>query len=136
MILEKHPLVIADGAHNEDAAKRLAQNLDIYLDGKKVTAVMGVFKDKEFEKIAEIMAPYLRSVYAIDLPNKERTLEKEELCEVLERNGIHAEPADSIEEALKLAKQQEKEEGTVLVFGSLSYLGEVIRLEEKAAERN
>lgn len=136
MILGKHPLVVADGAHNEDAAKRLAQNLEIYLNGKKVTAVMGVFKDKEYEKIVEIMAPYLRFVYAIDLPNKERTLDKKDLCKVLMDKGVCTETADSIEEALRLAKQQEKEEGTVLVFGSLSYLGEVIRLEEKAAERN
>lgn len=136
MVLGKHPLVIADGAHNEDAAKRLAQNLKIYLKEKKVTAVMGVFRDKEYEKIAEIMAPYLRFVYTIDLPNKERTLGKNELCQVLKGKEVPAEAADSIEEALRLAKQQEKEEGTVLVFGSLSYLGEVIRLEERAAERN
>ena len=67
MVLEKHPLVIADGAHNEDAVRRLAENLDIYLKGKKVTAVLGVFKDKEYEKMIGIMTPYLDYVYAIDL---------------------------------------------------------------------
>ena len=36
MVLEKHPLVIADGAHNEDAVRRLAENLDIYLKGKEM----------------------------------------------------------------------------------------------------
>ena len=135
-VYDEKPLVIVDGAHNEDAAKRLAQNINMLLPGRKVTAVMGVFQDKEFEKIITIMAPFLKFVYTIDLPNRERTLEKEVLCEMLKKQGIEAETAESIEEALRLAKQREKEDGAVLVFGSLSYLGDVIRLEEKAAERN
>lgn len=132
MVLGTRPLLIADGAHNEDAAKRLAENLELYLNRKKVTAVMGVFRDKEYEKIVEIMAPHLKCVYAIDLPNAQRTLKKEELCKVLAAHGVQAETADSIEEALEYAKQREKEDGAVLVFGSLSYLGDVIRLEERA----
>ena len=68
--------MIADGAHNEDAVRRLAENLDIYLKGKKVTAVLGVFKDKEYEKMIGIMTPYLDYVYAIDLPNRDRTWRK------------------------------------------------------------
>ena len=135
MVLRRHPLVIADGAHNEDAVKRLVENLDIYLKGKKVTAVLGVFKDKEYEKMIQLIAPYLDYVYTIDLPNKERTLEKERLCEILGKYEIEAETAVHIEEALTLAKKRAGEDGTVLAFGSLSYLGEVIRLEEETAER-
>lgn len=135
MVLEKHPLVIADGAHNEDAVRRLAENLDIYLKGKKVTAVLGVFKDKEYEKMIGIMTPYLDYVYAIDLPNRDRTLAKEELCEVLTKYGIGAEPAVHIEQALVQAKKRAGKDGVVLAFGSLSYLGEVIRLEENAERK-
>ncbi|MGN1193359.1 MAG: bifunctional folylpolyglutamate synthase/dihydrofolate synthase [Dorea sp.] len=135
-VYDGKPMVIIDGAHNEDAAKRLAQNISMLLPGRKVTAVMGVFQDKEYEKMITIMAPFLKFVYTIDLPNRERTLEKEVLCEMFKKQGIEAETAESIEEALRLAKQREKEDGAVLVFGSLSYLGDVIRLEEKAAERN
>lgn len=144
-VIKGTPLIIADGAHNEDAAKRLAENLDIYLCGKKVTAVMGVFADKEYGKMIRVMAPYLRKVYAVDLPNRERTLPKEKLCGALESYGVHAEAAESIEEALVLAKQsempgeeQEREKigNAVLAFGSLSYLGEVLRLCGAASERN
>lgn len=132
-VLGKQPLVIADGAHNADAARRLAENVETYLAGKRVTAVMGVFKDKEYEKIIEIMSPYLSFVYTVDLPNQERTLAKEELCGALGRHGIAAEAAAGTEEALHLAKKRAGEDGAVLVFGSLSYLGDVIRLEENAA---
>ena len=135
MVLGSRPLVIADGAHNEDAVRRLAENLDIYLKGKKVTAVLGVFKDKEYEKMIGIMTPYLDYVYAIDLPNRDRTLAKEELCEVLAKYGICAEQAVHIEQALVQAKKRAGKDGVVLAFGSLSYLGEVIRLEENAERK-
>ena len=133
MVLGKNPTVIADGAHNADAARRLAENAESYLAGKRIVAVMGVFKDKEYEKIVDIMSPYMSFVYTVDLPNGERTLPKEELCETLARHDIASEPAETAEEAVRLAVKRAGADGAVLVFGSLSYLGEVIRLEESAA---
>ncbi len=35
---------------------------------------MGVFKDKEYEKIVHILCPSAERMYTLDLPNKERTL--------------------------------------------------------------
>ncbi len=127
-VLGREPLMIADGAHNQDAALRLAENVRTYLAGRRIIGVMGVFKDKEYRKIAEIMASYLTKVYTIDLPNRERSLAKEELCQVLEKNGVQAEPAEGIEEALAVAKADCRENDAVLIFGSLSYLGDVIRI--------
>ena len=128
-VLSQDPLLIADGAHNENAAKRLAENIETYLQGQKVVAIMGVFKDKEYQTMIQIMKPYLDKVYAIDLPNHERTLPKEYLVNELLAQDVPAEAAVSVEEALKMAKEKAKKEQGILAFGSLSYLGEVIRLE-------
>ena len=133
-VLGHQPLVIADGAHNADAAVRLAQNVEAYLAGKEITAVMGVFRDKEYEKIIETMAPYLSFVYTVNLPNGERTLRREELCRELKIHGVAAEAAESPAKALRLAKERAGEAGAVLVFGSLSYLGEIIRAAEGKKE--
>ena len=43
--------------------------------------IMGVFKDKEYEKIVQILCPSAKRVYTVDLPNKERTLPAEKLAE-------------------------------------------------------
>lgn len=133
-VLSENPLVIADGAHNEDASLRLAENIRTYLPGKKIYGVMGVFRDKEYEKMLEILSPYLTEVCAVDLPNRERTLEKEALKKAASAAGIPAKTAETIEEALRQAEKDAGEEGTVLVFGSLSYLGEVIRKVEGKEE--
>jgi len=42
-VLEREPLMIADGAHNQDAALRLAENVRTYLAGRRIIGVMGVF---------------------------------------------------------------------------------------------
>lgn len=128
-VLSRKPLIIADGAHNENAAERLAENIETYLQGEKLVAIMGVFRDKEYQKIIRIMKPYLEYVYTIDLPNRERTLPKERLVQEFLAQDIPAETAMNVEEALKFAREKADENQGILVFGSLSYLGEVIRLE-------
>ena len=55
--IHREPLVIMDGAHNEDAAKKLAASIETYFPGRKISYIMGVFKDKEYEKVIRITAP-------------------------------------------------------------------------------
>lgn len=128
MLVKKEPIIIADGAHNVDAVKRLTENIRTYFPGKKLIGILGVFRDKEYEKMIEIIAPYFKYIYAIELPNKERSLAKEQLSEVLREYHMKSETAGSVQEALEKAKERAGETGLILAFGSLSYLGEVIRL--------
>ena len=64
-----------DGAHNEDAAKKLAASIETYFPGKKLFYIMGVFKDKEYEKVIRITAPYAARVTAVETPGNPRVLE-------------------------------------------------------------
>ncbi len=73
--IREQPLFIVDGAHNEDAARQLRKTLEAYFPGRRLIYLMGVFKDKEYEKIVEIMAPLATKVYTVNLPDKERTLD-------------------------------------------------------------
>ncbi len=128
MLVNKEPVIIADGAHNVDAVKRLTENIRTYFPDKKIIGILGVFKDKEYEKMIEIIAPYFKYIYAIELPNKERSLAKEKLSEVLKAYHVNSETAGSVQEALEKAKGRAGDREEILAFGSLSYLGEVIRL--------
>lgn len=151
-IVTEDPLVIIDGAHNLDAAKRLRESLDIFLKGRKIIAVLGVFKDKEYEKMASILVDRFEEVHTMELPNKARTLSATALRDVYQRaydkkiqeqkdNGnkeidnntlVKGETSDlfaiaelSMEEAVDHAiAKASKIDGVVLVSGSLSYLGE------------
>ena len=126
-VLKTSPVVIADGAHNPDAIRRLTENITQYFPDKKVIAILGVFKDKDYTSMLHTIAPILDKVFAIDLPNKDRTLPKNQLCEVLKANKIAAVTAESVEHALTCALSEANENDVILAFGSLSYLGDVIR---------
>lgn len=127
--LMKKPLFFIDGAHNEDAAKRLRESVETYFPGKRLIFIMGVFRDKEYEKIAAIMAPLTKSVHTVNLPDKNRTLPAEELAQVLRHHcpatvPVQAEP--SIQEAVHHALSEADNEDIILSFGSLSYLGQIM----------
>ena len=128
----KKPLFFIDGAHNEDAAKRLRETLDRYFPGKKFIYITGVFKDKEYGKIASIMGPFAKSVHTISLPDENRTLPAETLAEIM-RNTCAADVPVRAELSIENAVQHSLEEASesesmILAFGSLSYLGQLIQI--------
>ena len=108
---------ILDGAHNAAAAECLSETLRECWPDTKFTAVTGVFKDKEYSKIAAILSGVLHHAICIDLPEVGRSLPKEELAAVYEKVGVKSEISDSIETAIKEATSN-----AVLVTGSLSLL--------------
>ena len=109
---------------------------------------MGVFKDKEYEKIVQIMLPLAKSVYTINLPNKDRTLDADLLKQVIEKKWKATAPKEddlkkldesyevrsmaSLKDAVDNAMCQAKEDDIIVAFGSLSYLGDVMKLVGKA----
>lgn len=124
--ISEHPLVFIDGAHNEDAAKKLAATLQKHFTNRKIVYIIGVLADKEHKKILEIMLPYAVRVYTVTPANK-RGLDGHILAEEAEELGKMAVCCDSIKEAATLAVQDTAEGNAdmILAFGSLSYLAEL-----------
>ena len=50
------------------------------------------------------------------------------MCEAARAQGIKSNTADSIDMALENTKIEAADDGAVVAFGSLSYLGDVIRI--------
>lgn len=117
-VIGKEPLVIIDGAHNESGARALAESIRTFLPNRKIHGVMGVFKDKEYEKIAAVLTPWITDVVAVTAPT-DRGLPAEKLQAVWE---LPSETADSIEAGIKAAMQRCEKKDAVVVFGSLSLL--------------
>lgn len=126
-VIQKDPLVIMDGAHNEDAAKQLAQTVQHCFPNQKLIYIIGVLADKEHEKMLELMLPYADQVYTVT-PDNPRALDGKRLAEEVRMFQQKVEVCDSVTDALKKALQQAREKKeSVLAFGSLSYLGELKR---------
>lgn len=129
--LMEQPLFLIDGAHNEDAARKLRMSIERYFPGKQLILIMGVFKDKEYEKIAQILCPLAKSVYTVNLPNHERTLPAQQLKAVADTYCLHVKAEESRKQAVMDAISEAEKEDVIIACGSLSYLGEVIEIIEK-----
>ncbi len=118
---------ILDGAHNEDAARQLAASLEKYTTPDKTVFICGCFRDKDYDKIAELTAPYANAVYCITAPT-ERGLECDILRDTFTLHGVKAFSSGTMAEAIKAADGESCE--NIIIFGSLSILHEARKLIE------
>ncbi len=121
-VLEKNPCIIADGAHNEAGAMALKQSLDIYFPEGGYILVMGVLRDKEYEKIISILSGGASHLLTLTPPGNPRALDGYELAECGAGYIPNTTAAGSVEEALEMALLLSGGERAVIACGSLSWL--------------
>lgn len=124
-ILSKKPYVIADGAHNEDAVKKLMETMRFYFTNHRIIYIIGVLKDKDYVPMICESVPMAEFVFTVTPPNKERALPAFELAKEIKEVNPNVTATDSVEEAVEMAKLMAGEDGVVLAFGSLSYMGKL-----------
>lgn len=133
-LLSKNPAVIIDGAHNPGAAKELKHSLDLYFKGKDLYYIFGVFQDKDYQEVIRLTAPLAKHIITVQTPGNPRALPANELKEAVQAVNPSVEAAQSIQEAVKKSLQLAKNEDAIIIFGSLSFLGEAekaVKGEEK-----
>ncbi|MCR4617560.1 MAG: bifunctional folylpolyglutamate synthase/dihydrofolate synthase [Lachnospiraceae bacterium] len=127
-ILSDDPLTVIDGAHNEEAAERLKDSLLFYFTNRRIIIIMGMLKDKEYEKVSRITTPLAECVFTVETPGNKRALGAIELAETVKHFNKNVTAADSLNEALDMAKMVAGRDGVIIIFGSLSFLGQITEL--------
>lgn len=122
--LRRDPTVIIDGAHNPAAALELKESLERYFPGKTLYFVMGIFKDKDYAQVIDLTAPLARHIITVETPGNPRALPARELAEAVGKVNPSVEWADSVAHGVEKALAMAGKEDAVIVFGSLSFLGE------------
>lgn len=122
-VIRKEPLILIDGAHNEAAAICLKETILTHLKHKRLMFVIGVFADKDYEKILEITAPLACLILTVTIPDNKRALDGKILAKTAERYHNNVRYMSSIEEAASVCLKQ-KDVDAILAFGSLSYLAQ------------
>ncbi len=124
-ILQKNPLVLVDGAHNPDGVRELAGGLEAYLPGRKLTMLMGVMADKDYDDMILTVAPFAKEFIAVT-PESERALSSEALCaRIAELTGLPARSGGDVKSGMAMAMDGKGPEDIVCAFGSLYQVGEV-----------
>lgn len=124
-VIGNDPLIIIDGAHNEDAVKQLANTVENCFTNQPIDFIIGILADKEHEKMLEVMLPFANRVYTVTPPNA-RGLDAEILTREVKQWHADVMCCDTLEDAVREAISHAKEEMCpIIAFGSLSYLGQL-----------
>lgn len=126
-IIGKKPYFIVDGAHNEDASKKLADSLRFYFTNRRIIYIMGILRDKEYEKIIRNTAELAEQIITITPPDNPRAMHAYELAQEVRRFHPSVTVADSLAEAVEMSRLLADQDSVIVAFGSLSFLGELIR---------
>lgn len=131
-IVGRKPCFILDGAHNEDAARRLAQSVELYFPGRRIIYIMGMLRDKEYEKVIGLTHGLADQIITVTPPANPRALSAYELAAAVSKVHSKVTSADSLEEAVEMARLLADKEDVIVAFGSLSYLGRMMDIIGKA----
>lgn len=69
-IINKKPLIIADGAHNAESANALKDYINLNLKGKKIIAIISMMKDKDTFKFFKLMQDCFDEIITVEVNNK------------------------------------------------------------------
>ena len=117
-VVSRHPLVILDGAHNPDAARRLAEALGDAFVWQRLHLVVAVLGTKD---VGGILAPLVSRVsvaYACANSNP-KSLSPDRMRAACEAEGIAAIEVPTVAHALDAAVDHASEDDLILVTGSL-----------------
>ena len=124
-VLKKEPLFYRDGAHNPDGAKKLAAFLQKYFTNKKIIYIMGVLKDKEYNKMLRYLMPMAKEVYVFK-PKNERGLSAQILADTIkEVADVSVTIESDVNAAVFRALDTAKPDDVLVACGSLSFMEEM-----------
>lgn len=128
-ILSKTPLVLIDGAHNEEAIKCLSQNLKELFPDKKIYFVMAILRDKNLKSIIKNICDVSYKIY-ISKNKSTRAAEIEDQVKFVQQDHNNYEIISDVVKATQKAISEAQEEDVIVISGSLYTISEVLKAEE------
>ena len=126
-VVDRHPLMVLDGAHNPAAAAVVAEYLRAYRSrhpAARIFLVLGMMRDKDHRAFMDALQPQVSEVI-LTQADVVRAATVEELRAGLSESGlpVHGVPVPA--DAVALARRLASDEDVVCVTGSLMLVGEV-----------
>ncbi|MCK9216375.1 MAG: bifunctional folylpolyglutamate synthase/dihydrofolate synthase [Firmicutes bacterium] len=126
-IVSYGPLIVLDGAHNVNGVSALSSAIRKYFKGKELILVMGMLKDKEYDKSVKILASTAKAFVATE-PISERSLKAEELALEAKKYCSNVKIEPLLEKAVDIAIKEYTKDSVICIAGSLYLIGEAYKL--------
>ena len=120
-IISKNPFIIIDGAHNEEGLIKTFQEIKEIFPNKKIFTIFSFMKDKDTEKMINIIKQNSDFYIAITMPFS-RAMTAEDFKNV----GIKNVKENHLE-AVKELKNSVDKDTIILITGSLYLIGEILK---------
>ena len=117
------PLTICDTAHNEDGFKEVMNQIS-QINYNKCHFILGLVKDKNINKILSLLPK--DAIYYFCQANILRSMDKIDLQKKSSKFNLSGEVFSSVEEALKQAQTEAKDNDLIYVGGSTFVVAEII----------
>ncbi len=124
-VLRHRPLVVVDGAHNADSARRLRESLTRYFDFDRTILVMGTSCDKDIAGMTAEWAPFFNRVI-VTQSSHPRAATTSVLAAEFARQGATVQVEGGLSSALSLALSTVAERDLICITGSLFVVAEAI----------
>lgn len=126
-IISRDPMIVIDGGHNEDGVEALCKILKSSFSKYKITAIMGMMKDKDVDSAVRMIAPLCERIVTVTV-NNPRSISAQELKEKVQKY-CPAEACPDAAKAFNTEKEKIKSGEMVLVSGSLYLASEIMNRE-------
>jgi dihydrofolate synthase / folylpolyglutamate synthase len=120
------PEVVLDVAHNPAGAWALRSGLSSYYEDRRIIFVFGAMRDKAIAEMCEILFPLSELVVATCAENP-RSATPEEVRNAAARTHTEIDIRPDIPSALARARELAREDGIMVVTGSIYVVGEAMR---------
>jgi dihydrofolate synthase/folylpolyglutamate synthase len=117
-VLRREPVVMVDGAHNADSARRLKEAITEYFDHERLILVIGASSDKDVAGMLAEMAPLASAVIATRSRHP-RALAVEPLLDELKKQGVEGTASENVGDAVERALSIAGVKDLVCITGSL-----------------
>ena len=124
-VLRREPVVMVDGAHNADSARRLKESITEYFDHKRLILVIGASSDKDVAGMVAELAPLASAVIATRSRHP-RAVAPAGLIDEFSRYGVVPRVTESVAAAMKLALAKAKPGDLICAAGSVFVIAEVL----------
>ena len=124
-LLSQDPTVIYDGGHNPQGVLAAVKSIREYFPEQRVNILSGVMTDKDFDAMIEELKGVSRRVFTVT-PNTPRALSAKEYAAQFASHQIESLAFDCIEDGVRAAVRDSRENGVPLVcLGSLYLYADV-----------
>jgi dihydrofolate synthase/folylpolyglutamate synthase len=124
-ILQEHPTVLVDGAHNVASMKGLVNNIKAYFAHKRIILVFGTSCDKDIPGIVNELVPLSPQVIVTRTAHS-RAAPLPTLAAEFSKRGIEPETGETVSEAISRALSLAERTDIICVTGSLFVVAEAL----------